>query len=508
MSEHIEIGGEKIPLKDWATTPESVKKALRTLAEQVNQLNERLKVIEEKLNQNSKNSSRPPSSDGFDKEVPAKKKKRERNVRGSKPRQMRQLRASEECDEVHDYQPEQCRDCGAPLSGLDEHPHRHQVWELPPIEPRVIEYRLHELSCTNCGQQTRANLPVGVSESGNGERLSAIVGLLSGVYRQSHAQVQSLMSELFGVPLSYGGVNRLRQEMSKALSAVSQAAGEYVQAQPLLYSDETSFPQGNRDGKNPQKTKGWLWVLVTPLVSFFEVALSRSQEIAQRLIGEEFAGIVTSDRYGVYGWIAHAQRQVCWAHLKRDLTAISERTGVSQEIGAALLRRERRLFRWWHQFREGTLSREAFIVMVEKLRAGFKTELEEAASYTIAQKEKTSFAKTVRTCRKILQIEPALWTFVYTPGVEPTNNAAERALRPAVIWRRTSYGSQSEAGSQFVSRMLTVSASLKSQERSVLEFLTQACRCARLGLAPPSLIPGAEHPQDIQLLPRLLPTSF
>ena len=297
------------------------------------------------------------------------------------------------------------------------------------------------------------------------------------------------MSDLFGVPLSRGTVGRLRDEMSAALKAPVAAAKDYIQAHPVLHSDETSFPQGNRDGGNPQQTQGWLWVLVTPLVSFFEVVLSRSQQTAKALIGESYSGIVTSDRYSAYGWIALEHWQVCWAHLKRDLTAMAERIGVSHEIGEALLRRQRRLFRWWHRVRDGTVSCEQFIHQVSYLRQGFKATLEEAAALPITQGEKSPLAKTVRTCRRLLKVEPALWTFVFTLGVEPTNNAAERALRPAVIWRKTSFGAQARSGSQFVARLMTVTTSLKAQDRNILDFLTHACSAARTGKQPPSLIP-------------------
>ena len=503
----IEIAGEKIPEQDWDIAPESVKRALKNLAEHVKQLSERLATVEERLNQNSSNSSRPPSSDGLGQEPTKVPKQRQPKRRQKRPRQVRQLIAVEQCAQVHEEKPEYCPDCGERLHGADPRPHRHQVWELPPIEPFVVEYRLHELTCDACGATTRARLPAGVSESGNGARLTAVVGLLSGVYRQSHAQVQRLMQELWGVRLSYGGVNRLRRELSEAIGAMAEEARAYVRQQPLLHSDETSFTQGNRDGHNPEGRTGWLWVLVTPLVSVFEVVLSRSQDTAKHLIGEAFEGIVSSDRYSAYNWIEVNRRQVCWAHLKRDLTAIAQREGVSKEIGESLLRRQQRLFRWWHRVRDGTLTRDTFVVMVEHLRAGFKAELEEASRFPIGDREKTPLAKTVRTCQKLLQVEAALWTFVYTPGVEPTNNAAERALRPAVIWRRTSFGSQSEAGSQFVSRMLTVSTSLRSQNRPVLETLTQACRAARLGQTPPSLLPESEMTPEqtpVLLLPQAL----
>jgi hypothetical protein len=248
-------------------------------------------------------------------------------------------------------------------------------------------------------------------------------------------------------------------------------------------------------------------VLVTPFVSFFEVVLSRSQATAKALIGEQFPGIVTSDRYSAYRWIEVSRWQVCWAHLKRDFTAMAERSGVSREIGEALLRRQRRLFRWWHRVRDGTLARPDFIELVKPLRDGFKAELEAATALPIGHAEKTPLAKTIRTCQQLLQVEPALWTFVQTPGVEPTNNAAvrvaapleQRALRPAVIWRRTSFGSQSNGGSQFVSRMLTVVTSLKAQHRNVLDFLSQTCAETRLNRPTPSLLPQAEPAQDAPL---------
>jgi len=492
MSDEIEIAGIRVPRADWDATPASIQMLVRVLSE-------RLMALEEKSNQSSQNSSKPPSTDGFGKAVKAKgkgKKSPRKPRENSAPREARKLYPAEDCRAVHEVIPPVCQGCGARLSGQDRHPHRHQVIELPPVVPEVVEYRLHELRCECCDTETRAPLPLGVSALGYGERLTAMVALLSGAYRLSYRQVGALMDDLFGVRLSRGGVGRLRAEISDAVSPAVEEAKVYVQGQPVMHSDETSYPQGNRDGENPQRTKGWLWVLVTPLVSFFEVVLSRSQATAQALIGKPFSGIVISDRYSAYRWIEVTQWQVCWAHLKRDFTAMAERSGVSHEIGDALLRRQRRLFRWWHRVRDGTLSRPDFIELVHRLRSGLKAELEAATALPIANAEKTPLAKTIRTCQQLLQVEPALWTFVQTPGVEPTNNAAERALRPAVIWRRTSFGSQSSGGSRFVSRMLTVVTSLKAQHRDVLAFLTQTCRATRLNRPTPSLLPQAEVEQD------------
>ncbi len=187
---------------------------------------------------------------------------------------------------------------------------------------------------------------------------------------------------------------------------------------------------------------------------------------------------------------------------------MAERSGVSREIGEALLRRQRRLFCWWHWVRDGSLARPDFIELVNPLRAGFKAELEAATALPIANAEKTPLAKTIRTCQQLLQVEPALWTFVQTSGVEPTNNAAERGLRPAVIWRCTSFGSQSNAGSLFVSRMLTVVTSLKAQHRNVLALLTQTCAATRFNRPTPSLLPQAPSGQDAPLLDHHEPLSY
>ena len=228
----------------------------------------------------------------------------------------------------------------------------------------------------------------------------------------------------------------------------------------------------------------------------FEIALTRCTQGALNLLGENFRGILNSDRHGAYNWVDLEKRQLCWAHLKREFIKISERPGVSAELGTALVKQQEKLFELWHRVRDGTLSRDDFRELVVEIRSSIKATLTEADSYSIGTREKTPLAKTVRTCRQLLKVEPGMWLFVTTVGVEPTNNAAERAIRPAVIWRRTSFGSQTEAGSNFVARMLTVVTTLKSQKRNVLEFMTQAVVAARGGTTAPSLLPSTNICSD------------
>ena len=489
---------EQIPPEDWGKTPTSVKKLVEEMAQQIEQQEKKLaevltvtQQLLEKINRTSKNSSSPPSSDppGGEKKPPKTKSSKKRGGQPGHKGHSRDLYPIEECSEVIDHHPEECASCREPLSGSDTNPYRHQIVEIPPMSPIVIEHRLHQLTCTGCGATTRATLPDEVNPSGYGVRVVALVALLSGVYRNSHRMVQSAMQEIFGISISLGTINRLRLEGSDAVSRCVDEAKLYIQRSPRVGADETSFNQGNIDGGNPLQRKAWLWVAVTPLVTFFEIALTRCTEAARNLLGENFDGILNSDRHGAYNWVDLERRQLCWAHLRREFIKISERPGISAQLGTALVKQQEKLFELWHRVRDGTLSGDDFGELVPEIRSSMKATLLEADHYAIGTREKTPLAKTVRTCRQLLKVESAMWLFVTSESVEPTNNAAERAIRPAVIWRRTSFGSQTEAGSHFVARMLTVVTTLKSQKRNVLEFMTQAVIAARGGTTAPSLLP-------------------
>lgn len=498
MEEPLAYSIEQISQADWERTPLSVRQVVEELTRRINQLDAEqqqlrgaYELLQEQVKQNSTNSSQPPSKDrvkGFKPNRKPKSGKKHGGQMGHEGHE-RPLYPSEMCEEIIEHYPEGCWQCGNELSGEDPAPFRTQVVEIPEMVPQIREHRVHELVCEQCQARTRADCPEVYVQSGYGARVVAHVALLSGVYRQSHRLVQQMLWECFGVEMALGTVQRLRQEASLSLSDAVDAAQQYVQSSPVVGVDETGFKQGNLDGQNPQKSKGWLWVVVTPLVTFFQVCLSRSQVAAQTVLDRRFSGIVISDRCGSYNWIDIAQRQLCWAHLKRDFIAIAERSGVSKGLGEALLEQEKQLFQCWYQVREGTRSRLEFIDAVVPIRACVKALLEEGASYPITTQEKTPLAKTVRTCANLLKFEAALWTFVTTEGVEPTNNASERALRPAVIWRQLSFGSQSHSGSTFVSRMLTVVTTLRAQNRPVLDYLVQATLAARQNQPPPSLLP-------------------
>jgi hypothetical protein len=284
--------------------------------------------------------------------------------------------------------------------------------------------------------------------------------------------VQDLLATVCHTEVSVGSVGALEQVVSAALATPVAEAAKYVQRQPVRNADETSWPEKSQ--------RRWLWISATPLVTIFRLLQTRGAAGAKALLGEVVWGIIGTDRYAGYHWIDPRQRQLCWAHLKREFIAWSERTGETARIGMALLAAEKQLFTSWYRVREGTLTWADFQVAMLPLMARVRALLEEGVV--------SADAKVQGTCRNLLKREAALWTFVWESDVDPTNNSAERPLRRAVLWRRRSFGTQSEAGSQFVERILTVVTTLRQQRRDVLDYLTTACTTAiRKDPAPPLL---------------------
>ena len=469
----------------WEQTPPAVRAYIGTLEARVTALEaivqavqEHNRALQEQLNQTSRNSSRPPSSDPPSSPRPKRPRgKRRRGGQLGHPGQTRTLIPVEDVDEVVPLKPDQCSGCHAPLSGEAPSPFRHQVIEIPPIQPVVTEYQGHQLTCPACGETTRAPWPAGVPSGTYGPRVHATVALCTGSYRLSKRTTQQVLDELFGVPMSVGTISQSEKTTTEVIADPVQEARGYVEEQSVAHLDETSWREGVK--------RAWLWVAVTRLVTVFVVRLSRGGQVARELLGEGFSGILVPDRYSAYNWYPVRWRQLCGSHLLRDFEAIRGRGGASEEIGHALLEQAHQMFEWWHRVREGTLARSTFRAYMTPLRREVERLLEVGSQCGVA--------KTEGTCREILKRREALWTFVQVEGVEPTNNTAERSIRPGVQWRKGSLGTQSENGSRFVESIMTVVATLKQQKRSVLDFLTAAHEAALRGEAAPSLLPANEQ---------------
>jgi len=451
--------------------------AVRTL---VMELLRRLAEVEARLNQTSRNSSQPPSSDPPQAKPRAVKAPTGRKS-GGQPGHAghgRKLKPEGEVDLIIDVRPERCGQCGTLLLGEDAAPERHQVTELPRPSPVVTEYRRHCLWCVACGARTQVEWPVTMPTGSFGPRVQATVGYLTGRIGASQREVQDILATLYQIEVSVGGIGALEQAVSTALATPVKEAERYVQRQPVRNADETSWREKGK--------RRWLWISVTPLVTIFRLLKTRGATGAKELLEEVVWGIIGTDHYAGYHWIDPHQRQLCWAHLKREFVAWSERTGETARIGVALLAVEKQLFMLWYRVRDGTLAWADFQVAMQPLLVRVKTLLQEAVA--------GADAKAQGTCRNLLKREAALWTFVWEPGVEPTNNSAERPLRRAVLWRRRSFGTQSEAGSQFVERILTAVTTLRQQHRDVLDSLTVACAAAICKEPAPSLLPLTSPP--------------
>ena len=477
-------------MEDWTATPPAVRtlvlsllatveaqqNRIAELEEYVAKLQARLAELEERVHQNSRNSSKPPSSDPPNAPPRPKQPPSGRKAGGQKghPGKGRSLKPVESVNRVVPLRPVSCASCGALLLGEDPQPVRHQVTELPRIEPEVIEYQQHTLTCLACGAHTRAPWSAEMPTGSFGPRTQATVGYFTGRLGVSQRDVAEMLATVFHTDLGLGSIPALEQEVGAAVASPVTEAHTYVQTQPVNNVDETSWPE--------RAQRGWLWITTTPLVTVFLLLATRGADSAKKLLGATFQGVVGSDRWSAYNWLDPTRRQLCWAHLKRDFQAFVERGGEAERIGRALLICVEQMFSLWHRVQDGTLTRGDFQAAMQPIQSRVGELLRQGAQLL-------SQEKTGRTCAKILKLEVALWTFVRVAGVEPTNNGAERPLRRAVLWRRRSFWTQSAEGSRFVERILTVVTTLRQQKRDVLDYLTEACAAANRGDPAPSLLP-------------------
>lgn len=321
-------------------------------------------------------------------------------------------------------------------------------------------------------------MPRGVPEGNFGPRLQAILGYLTGCARMSKRVIGQTVQDLFSLRISLGAIQTTQERVSGALAGPVQEAKEYARRQKAAHVDETGWKEGN---KPKAKAKAWLWVMVTAWVTIFVIHRKRGLDGLWATV-RMFQGYLISDRWFAYEAWSTFKRQLCWAHLLRHFQAFVD-SGLKKPraVGEKLLFESKRMFALWHRVRDGTLSRRKFQAQLRPIRRAIHRLLKRGT--------RCGYHKTRVTCEDLLRLWPALWTFARVRGIEPTNNAAERALRPAVVYRKCSYGTNSAAGSRFIERILTVVATLRQQERNVLEFLTRVCNAENLGHRKPSLLP-------------------
>lgn len=452
-----------------------IRLLLAQIAELKGQIAE-LKAEVAALKKSPRNSSLPPSSQ-HPHAKPAAPKRQGGKKRGGQPghpKAERTLIPTEQCTAVISLKPHDCRRCGGPLAGEDSAPWRHQVWDVPDIQPLVTEYQRHRLKCPRCSIRTCAELPTGVPHTQAGPRLVALTALLMGCFKQSKRRVALFLEQVLNQPCSPGWVVKLQDQATAALTPAYQELAAQLPAEPVLGIDESPTKQA--------QLKSWLWTFVSARYTLFALRTTRAATVLHDLLTDTFEGVVNCDRAKMYWNVGRPQW--CWAHLKRDFQALIDHPDPQvKRLGHDLMRPTRQLFRHWARCRDGTITRRGF----ERLMQPIRKEID-----ALLLRGMFSGKRRLKgSCEQLYHHRDWLWTFLDVEGVEPTNNASERALRPAVIWRKLSFGTQSAQGSRFVETILTVVETCHRQSRNSFQYLTAAMQAHFNGQPAPSLLSEA-----------------
>lgn len=446
------------------------------LTAQVAVLTQKIEELEARLNKDSSNSSRPPSSDPPWKTRPPRRLPSGKSPGGQPGHKgtTRPLVPPERLDESHDIRPTECSTCGSKdLIDTGEAPYRHQVTELPPIRVRVCEHRLHAMQCRGCGGRVVAELPPGVPRGRFGPRLEGTVAYLSGGLRLTKREIQRFFDELLDLDLGLGTIPAIEARVARALEWSYREVQRKLREGGLCFVDETSWREALR--------LAWLWGATDGEVAVFRVDRRRNRGAFRRLFAGVFRGFLVTDRYAVYDSHRIDRRQTCNAHLLRDLEGFVAGPRAGRAFGNAGRRILGRLFGLWHRFQEKLITRERLTDRMGRVRTRLVALLEGAREH--------SYGKVRRFAAKLLGRMDAVFGFLRCERAEPTNNRSERLLRKAVLWRRSCHGTASASGSRFVERILTAVASLRMQGRGVLDFLVASLVAWRSGSPPPSLLP-------------------
>ncbi|MCA1698551.1 MAG: IS66 family transposase [Actinobacteria bacterium] len=440
--------------------------------------------LRRQLNRGSSNSSMPPSQDPPKSRAERRAAAREaykRSMRGSGGQpghkgKAREMAAPERVDERFDHLPGVC-ECGHCFTGFEERlgdPVIHQKWELPPIVPIVYEHLLWRLGCPRCGKASLAELrSAGVSSSAFGPRMEAHIAMLAGVYRLSRRQVADIVREVFGCPISTGALDATIMRISAILADPWAELREAVRRSEVIHADETTWRLAG--------AQQWIWLAASSLVACYRIDPTRTQRAAKELIGEDFGGFVVTDRYAGYHFLDVLQQQLCWCHAIRQLVELSERDGAPGKLGSKLVKAAREVIAAHRVYLEQRHELSWLAAQLAPLRERIRTLLEQGT--------RGQHVKTANFCTGLLDEYEALWTFCEVPAIEPTNNVAERAVRHAVMMRKTQLGTQSDAGSRWIERICSVRETSRLQGRSALAYLIEAAEAAHQRRPVPSLAP-------------------
>jgi len=397
----------------------------------------------------SRNSSQPPSRD-VKRNLPADRKRKKLGPPFGHARKTRPL--VEQPDRIIEATVEWCQHCQADLRGVEPRAVvRHQLTELPPVTPLVLETRQHEVVCPDCQRITRGELPEGL-EAGRsfGPRLAATVVYLKHEQHLSYERVTQLCHDLFGVAVSEGGASAILQRAGEAVQPAAAAIGAQVAQSAVIGSDETSARVAGRTW--------WQWVFRSVVGVYFLIRASRGAKVIAEVMGEQRAECWVCDCYSAQLTAPAQRRQLCLAHQLRDLHRLLEQRPQLQGAVAlqALFREAIHLWK-----RRAELRPQGYARRVSALERRLDGLLQRRVRGTQARR----LWKRYRLHRE------HLFVFLHCPGVPPDNNACEHALRPSVIHRKVTNGFRSEWGAHAYAALATVIETAKLREDSIFDAL-------------------------------------
>lgn len=422
-----------------------------------------LRNAPEHVQVHSGNSSTPPSQDRLSGKAKREfRRKPSDKRRGAQPGHVRNTRKvvpESEVDQVERHFPDTRCPCGGEIILEAEPKDRHQIFDLPPITYTVTEHQRFGGTCAGCHRSVVAQLPKDTPSGQMGPGLIAWIALMSGHFRMSTRNIQALLEMQWGLQFSTGAISESQEPVAQWLEPLYDHIGDTAREAPVAHADETTHFRG--------KARLWLWVLCTPQLAFYMVHASRGMKAAEQLLGF-FAGILISDRHGAYGIHSSDQRQLCWAHIIRNLERIAGYRGDAGDLGRWLAHFARIIIQLEHRWRKSGYQSEHYRRRLLAARENLKTSLQQGAA-------RHDGKKTGRVCMELLKVEPMLWRFMESPSLDLTNNTAERALRPYVIWRKTSFFSQSERGDVFRARVMTVAETCRRMDLCAYTLLRKVC---------------------------------
>lgn len=447
-------------------TYEELEAKIQRLEELLKLALEKIAKLEQQLNRNSKNSSKPPSTDQKSNTVDKDKK----TPRASREGKARIFFSSELIDKHVQCKQENCPHCGSLKIQLNGRPAEIlQQAELPEIKATITEFHLQKYCCNECGKNSTAPLPTGVPDSAFGPRLMGLLATLTGVLHVAKREAIQLIKDLYGIDMGVGSVPNIEERVASALDPVYDRIHKFiVQHKFCTHFDETSW-------RNKGK-RHFVWLATCQQAAVYRIDRNRSTAAFQRLIGQEtWTAPAVTDRYAVYS--SFKNHQFCLAHLIREFKGYGERDGPDKIIGLALENELRLSCRIHREYREGKIP-----LIQRNRRLGAR---KRRVEHLFEEGFVNGSDALAKICWNLLENFEKLWTFTRITDMEPTNNIAERDLRKLVVWRRKSYGTRSDRGKKFVERVTTAAQTIRKQKGNVLHFIQQAVECFYKQTLPP-----------------------